>query len=78
MKIQKVTDASFKKYGRVISEYDFTELVEAMQNTPCPDDVVYEPGDDALEALNISKVLQKNYYGEMPIQVATAMDRITS
>ena len=69
MRIQKVTDASFKKYGRVISEYDFTELVEAMQNTPCPDDVVYEPGDDALEALNISKVLQKNYYGEMPIQV---------
>lgn len=70
MKIQKVTDESFKKYGRVISEIDFTELVEAMQNTPCPaDEVVYEPGDAGLEATAVAKVLQEKYYGELPIQV---------
>jgi len=69
MKIQKVTDDSFRKYGRVISEYDFTELVEAMRQTPVSDEVVYEPGVAKLEALEISKVLQERYYGEMPIQV---------
>ena len=40
MKIQNVTDAAFRKYGRVISEIDFTELIEAMEKSPLPDDVV--------------------------------------
>ena len=49
MKIQKVTDASFRKYGRIISEMDFTELVAKMDETPLPEDVVYEPSSEMLE-----------------------------
>ncbi len=69
MKIQKVSDASFRQYGRVISEIDFTELVEKMQETPCPQDTIYVPGDSALEGLDVSKKMQTAYYGELPIQV---------
>lgn len=69
MKIQNVTDAAFRKYGRVISEIDFTELIEAMEKSPLPDDVVYEPSVDYLEATSLMDKMQTVYYGELPIQI---------
>lgn len=69
MEIKKVTDASFRKYGRVIPEFDFSELVEKMAETPLPDDVVYEPSVELLEALPIKEKLETAYYGELPIQI---------
>ena len=41
MEIKKVTDASFRKYGRVLTGIDFTELLAKMQETPCPADIMY-------------------------------------
>ncbi|MBR1861183.1 MAG: DUF4867 family protein [Lachnospiraceae bacterium] len=69
MKVLKVSDPEFKKYGRVIKNVDLKPLVEAMANTPCPDDTVYVAGDPALEALPVAKEIQRIYYGELPIQV---------
>lgn len=72
MKLQNVTDASFKKYGRVLTGIDFTELIEKMGDTPCPCDppaVVYEPSIPELEALPVYGELQKIGYGELPIEV---------
>lgn len=69
MDIKKVTDASFRKYGRVISEFDFSELVEKMGETPLPEGVVYEPSVEILEALPIKEKLETAYYGELPIQI---------
>ncbi len=69
MVIKNVTDAAFRKYGRVISEIDFSELVAKMDETPVPADVVYEPSVDILEALPIMEKLQTAYYGELPIQI---------
>lgn len=69
MQILDVNSKEFRKYGRVLKEYDFSELVKAMENTPLPSDVVYEPSDEALEALPIAKELQTKAYGELPIQV---------
>ena len=69
MNILKVTDPEFRKYGRVIKNVDLKPLIEAMANTPCPDDCVYVAGDPALEAVSTSKDLQRVYYGELPIQV---------
>ena len=44
MNIQNVTDDSFRKYGRVVKNIDFSGLVQALnEKTPTPDDVVYEP-----------------------------------
>mgnify|MGYP000777895530 CR=1 FL=1 len=40
MKIQNVTDASFRKYGKVLEGYDFSALLKEMKHTPVPDDVV--------------------------------------
>lgn len=69
MKIMKVTDSAFGKYGRVIDNVDFTGLVEALKKTPCPEDVVYEPSVEALEALPVMEELSRIVYGEMPIQI---------
>lgn len=69
MEIKKVTDAAFRKYGCVVTGIDFTEIVEKMQETPCPSDVIYEPSVAELEALPVYKELQRVGYGELPIQV---------
>ena len=69
MEIKKITDPAFHRYGKILTGIDFTELVEEMQKTPCPDDVIYEPSIAALEALPVYGEMQKICYGELPIQV---------
>lgn len=69
MKVLSVNDAAFQKYGRVITNVDVTQLVQAMKETPVPEDVVYEPSAAALEALPVMEELSQVVYGEMPIQI---------
>lgn len=69
MEIKKITDPAFRKYGRIIDEVDFTELVEKMMETPLPEDVVYVPSAPELEALPVFEELTTKIYGELPIQV---------
>ena len=70
MNIQKVTDPSFGKYGKVVKNIDFSGLVKALnEKTPNPEDVVYEPSVEALESLPVFAELQTKTYGELPIQI---------
>lgn len=70
IKIQKVTDSSFKKYGRILSaDYDVAELIQAMGKTPCPEDVIYIPSDPELEKLPVMKDFTDSLYGGLPIQI---------
>lgn len=69
MKILSVNDPAFKKYGRVVSDVDFSSLVAELKNTPLPDGVVYEPSVPELEALPVMQTLSEITYGEMPIQI---------
>lgn len=69
MEIKKVTDASFQKYGRIVDNVDFSELVSKMAETPLPDGVIYEPAVDLLEALPVKAELETVAYGEMPVQI---------
>ena len=69
MKIQKVTDPAFRKYGQVLEGYDFTGLIKEMKHTPVPEDVIYVPSVEALEALDIMKDLQNKGYGGLPVQI---------
>lgn len=69
MKIQNVTDASFRKYGKVLKGYDFKELLEKMKETEVPEDVIYVASAKELEELEVSKKLQNKGFGGIPIQV---------
>ena len=57
MKIQNVADASFRKYGKVLEGYDFSALIREMKHTPVPEDVIYVPSVEELEALEVEKTL---------------------
>lgn len=69
MKIQKVTDPAFRKYGQVLEGYDFTGLIKEMKHTPVPENVIYVPSVEELEALDIMKDLQNKGYGGLPVQI---------
>ena len=69
MKIQKVTDPAFGRYGQVLEGYDFTGLIKEMKHTPVPEDVIYVPSVEELEALDVMKDLQNKGYGGLPIQI---------
>lgn len=70
MEIKKVTDASFRKYGRIVEGIDFSGLVAALnESTPIPEDVAYEPSVEVLEKLPVFAELQTKSYGELPIQI---------
>jgi hypothetical protein len=70
MKLKAVTDPAFRTYGRIITELDFSELVTALAETPCPEDsVVYQASVPALEALDLCAKLQERIFGEMTIQI---------
>lgn len=70
MKIYSVNDPEFREYGRVVKGYDLSELLAGMEKTPCPEDgTVYVPGDPELEKLAVSKEIEEQLYGFLPIQV---------
>lgn len=69
MEIKKVTDAAFKKYGRIVDNVDFSALVAKMAETPLPDGVAYEPSVEILEALPVKEDISVAVYGEMPVQI---------
>ncbi len=70
MKIYEVTDPLFRAYGKVIKNLDVAPLVEAMMQTPCPENgTIYVASDPALEALPVATEIQRVAYGEVPIQI---------
>ena len=69
MTVRKVPDPAFKAYGRIITGYDFSGLLKAMEQTPLPEDVIYIPSLPEMEALPAAKELENGIYGQMPIQI---------
>lgn len=70
MKILSVNDPEFRKYGKVITGIDFSNIIREMGNMPCPDgDVVYVPSQPELEATPEAKQVAESLYGGMPVQI---------
>lgn len=69
MEVQNIKDSGFKKYGRILTGYDFTELCVAMETSPVPETVVYEPSVSSLERLPIAEDFKDRAYGGLPVQI---------
>lgn len=69
IQIKNITDASYRRYGKLVTDIDLTSLVKAMEETPVPEDVIYVGSVEALEATETAKEMQKKYFGRLPIQV---------
>ena len=69
MKIQNVTDASFGKYGKVMTEFSFEQILKEMEHTPLPEDVVHVPSVETLEALPEAQDVSRKGFGGLPVQI---------
>lgn len=71
IEIKKVTEESYKQYGRVLTEdYDVKDLIAALKKTEAPgDSVVYVPSVEEFEALPVAKVIQDKFFGEIPVEI---------
>lgn len=69
MKIQKITDASFGRYGKVVTEFSYQEILKEMAHTPLPEDVVYVASVDALEAAAEAEAVCRIGFGGLPVQI---------
>lgn len=69
MKIQNVMDASFAKYGRVLTGYPTAELLAAMEKTEVPADVIYVPSVKEIEELPEVGELTARFGGGLDWQI---------
>lgn len=78
--VLSVTDPAFAPYGRVVTGYDFSEMIRYMQdNTPIPESGnIYIPSVPEMEAMPAAAQVQKTFYGDMPIQVGYCNGRNTT
>ncbi len=69
MKIFSVLDDNFKQYGRVIKHVELDGIISAMEKTPLPDGVDYVASVDYLETTEFARVMEKDFYGNLSVQV---------
>ena len=69
MNIQKVTDHSFGRYGKVLEGYDLAGILKEMEHTPLPKEVIYVPSVEELEALPEAESFRNRAFGGLPIQI---------
>lgn len=69
LKIQKVTDENFKKYGRVLKDFDTTSIINILKETPLPEDVIYVPSVSELETEELMNYFSNTVYGGLPVQI---------
>lgn len=70
VKIYSVKDDAFKSFGRIISGYDFSDVISYMENeTDIPEQGnVYVASVPEMEAFSVKDDIQTSFYGGMPIQ----------
>lgn len=70
LNIQSVETAEFSKYGRLLTEYDFSELINLMKDFPVPTNTnTYTAEVDETKTMPLYTELSTCLYGEMPIQI---------
>lgn len=69
MEIQKVTDAAFAKYGKVVADIPVDRILKEMEHTPLPQEVIYVPSVEALEVLPDAAAVREKGFGGLPIQI---------
>lgn len=70
MTIYSVTDPQFKPYGKILTGYDTTALLEAMKEIPLPESgTSYKPYIDSLQAVPIYQQLQESGFGGLKAEL---------
>jgi hypothetical protein len=69
--LEAVNDPSFLTYGKVITGYDFADLIQTMElSTSIPEqENIYVASEPMLEKHPVKRRLESNFYGEMNAQI---------
>jgi hypothetical protein len=69
--IKLVTDKSFKEYGKILEDYDFSEVTEFMtNNTNMPNEGnIYVASVSEMEELKVAVSLENVLFGGMPCEI---------
>lgn len=78
--VLSVRDAEFASYGRIVTNYDFSEMTAWMETqSQIPENGnVYLASVEALEETAVAPLVQRGLYGEMEIQVGYCNGRNTT
>lgn len=70
MKLHKITDPEFERYGKRLEGYDLTELLAVLSEKKIPEaGIVYEASDKALESCRVFNEIRDRGFGGMPVQI---------
>ena len=71
MDIKSLDNEAFVKYGFLVQGIDFTKLLdELVKTTDRPgSSVIYKPGDEKLEGVDVAAVIRDNLFGGIPVQI---------
>ena len=80
VRIFSVRDAEFSSYGKIIENYDFSRLVQYMEEcTEIPENGnIYVASVPDMEKTGVAQEIQNLVYGEMPIEIGYCNGRNTT
>ena len=80
VEILSVRDTCFESYGRIIDEFDFSELLDYMEEqTEIPENGnIYTASVSEMENTDIAEKVKNLIYGEMPIEIGYCNGRNTT
>ncbi len=68
--IYPITHDSFRQYGRIVEEYDFSPWIQTMAQIPVPaEGNVYTADEQLLSGTDLAQQIRQGLYADMPIQV---------
>ena len=69
MKVKQVTDTSFRKYGKILTGIDFSEIYNVLEEMDYPEDVEYAASFGPLEEPEFRQKLSNTHYGELSVEI---------
>ena len=69
MKVKQVTDTSFRKYGKILTGIDFSEIYNVLEEMDYPEDVESAASFGPLEEPEFRQKLSNTLYGELSVEI---------
>lgn len=69
MKVKQVTDTFFRKYGKILTGIDFSEIYNVLEEMDYPEDVEYAASFGPLEEPEFRQKLSNTLYGELSVEI---------
>ena len=69
MKVKQVTDTSFRKYGKILTGIDFSEIYNVLEEMDYQEDVEYAASFGPLEEPEFRQKLSNTLYGELSVEI---------